>query len=192
MQILTYMFTPNPFIFQQNPNSKHHMKQQTLMLKAIIRYLFVLLIMLPTYLAAINITFDPPKEWRFADQKDLPKSVRVMVVGKSSSDFPPSINLGTEEFAGTMKEYLKKVKEINSAQGYSWKNLGKIKTKAGEASLSQAERKTPYGDVKLMHVMLMHEGTVYMLTGAALKSEFSKYYKDFYDSFRSLEIQKDD
>lgn len=135
--------------------------------------------------------FLPPKGWRFADTKDLPPSVKVMVVGKGQHEFPPTINLATENYGGTLKDYLKLVKEINDSQGTEWKDLGNIKTEAGNASLSQVDKKTEWGDVKMMHVILVRNKTAYIMTTAALRDEFSKFYKDFFGSMLSLRINKD-
>lgn len=137
------------------------------------------------------VSFTPPTGWRLADTKDLPKHVHVMVVGQSQHGFPPSMNLGTERYPSTLKAYLKIVKGINDAQGFEWKDLGSIRTEAGEASLSQVDSKTPWGDVRMMHVILLKNGTVYILTAAALKEEFPQFYKDFFQSLRSLHINKD-
>lgn len=136
------------------------------------------------------VTFNPPDSWHLADPQALPSSVKIMVVGQSSTDFPPSINLGTEKFSGTLKDYLKMIKSINASQGSDWKDLGSIRTQAGTASLSQVDAKTEWGEVRMMHVILMKEGTAYILTAAALKDEFSKYYKDFFKSMRSLRFNK--
>lgn len=130
--------------------------------------------------------FTPPTGWRLADSSALPSSVKVMVVGKGEKEFPPSINLGTEQFAGTLQEYLKVVKSINTAQGAAWKDLGMIKTEAGEASLSQLDTKTQWGDVRMMHVILVRNGVVYIMTAAALKDEFPKHYQDFFNSMKTL------
>lgn len=138
-----------------------------------------------------TVTFAPPTGWRFADPKGLPKYVHVMVVGESQHGLPPSINLGTERFSGTLKAYLKIVKALNDKQGFEWKDLGSIQTEAGEASLSQVDSKTPWGDLRMMHVILLKNGTIYILTAAALKEEFPQFYKDFFQSLRSLHINKD-
>ncbi|NGX42551.1 MAG: hypothetical protein K940chlam7_00831 [Chlamydiae bacterium] len=137
------------------------------------------------------IVFSPPQRWHLADPEALPPSVKLMVVGKGNYEFPPSINLSTEEFEGTVKDYLKIVKEINSSQGSDWKDLGVIRTKAGEASLSQADVVTEWGGVRMMHVIISRNGMIYILTAAALKEEFPKFYKTFFESLRSLRINKD-
>lgn len=137
------------------------------------------------------VIFNPPDNWHLADPQALPPSVKIMVVGQSSTDFPPSINLGTEKYNGTLKEYLKMIKSINDAQGAEWKDLGTIRTQAGTASLSQVDAKTEWGEVRMMHVILLKEGTAYILTAAALKEDFSKFYKDFFKSMRSLRFNKD-
>lgn len=137
-----------------------------------------------------SVLFTPPAGWRFAETLSLPPSVKTLVVGKGSFEFPPSINLGMEVYPGTLKQYLKRVKEINDAQGYIWKDLGKIRTQAGDASLSQVDTRTQWGEVKLMHVILQKDGIIYILTAAALKEEFPKFYKDFFNSMSSIRFSK--
>lgn len=137
------------------------------------------------------VIFNPPENWHLADPQALPPSVKIMVVGQSGSDFPPSINLGTEKFGGSLKDYLKTIKAINDSQGSEWKDLGTIRTQAGTASLSQVDAKTEWGEVRMMHVILLRDGMAYILTAAALKDEFSKFYKDFFKSMRSLRFNKD-
>jgi hypothetical protein len=136
------------------------------------------------------VIFNPPDNWHLADPKALPPSVKIMVVGQSSTDFPPSINLGTEKYNGNLKEYLKMIKSINDAQGAEWKDLGTIRTQAGTASLSQVDAKTEWGEIRMMHVIFIRDNTAYILTAAALKNEFSQYYKDFFKSMRSLRFNK--
>ncbi len=135
------------------------------------------------------VMFTPPQGWRLADSNQLRPSVKIMVVGKGKHEFPPSMNLTTELFNGSLKDYLKIVKEINDAQGSEWKNLGSIRTTAGEASLSQADTHTEWGDVRMMHVILLKDETIYILTAAALREEFPNFYKEFFNSMRSLSVQ---
>jgi len=138
-----------------------------------------------------SVMFNPPEGWHLADPQALPPSVKLMVVGQSNNDFPPSINLGTEKFEGNLKKYLKMIKSINESQGSDWKDLGTIRTQAGTASLSQVDAKTEWGEVRMMHVIIVRETTAYILTAAALKEEFPKFYKDFFKSMRSLRFNKD-
>jgi len=133
-----------------------------------------------------TVQFTPPPGWRNADDTALPEHVKVMVVGKGSNEFPPSISLGTETYSGTLKQYLKRIKEINSSKGNEWKDLGTIRTEAGTASLSQVDKKSEWGDVRMMHVILNKNGTIYILTAASLKEEFPKFYKEIFNSLRSL------
>lgn len=139
-----------------------------------------------------TVMFTPPSGWRFADSNSLPPSVKTMVVGKGQHEFPPSMNLGTEAYKGTLKQYLKVIKGINDSQGSEWKDLGTVRTEAGDASLSQVDSKTQWGDVRMMHVILIRNGIVYILTSAALKEEFPKFYKEFFNSMRSLRINNDE
>lgn len=139
-------------------------------------------------LASQEATFVPPQGWRLAEHDKLPPHVEVMVMGEGKLEFPPSINLSTEPYTGTLQQYLQIVKKINNKHGSEWKDLGKIKTTAGEASLSQADSVSKWGPVRMMHVILVKDGTVYILTAASLKNEFSSHYKQFFESFRSFTI----
>lgn len=135
------------------------------------------------------VTFVPPQGWRYADKKILPDHVQVMVVGKGKSAYPPSINLATEEYSGTLDGYLKIVKKINDVPGSNWSVVGTITTKAGEANLSQVESLTEWGEVKMMHTILNKDGVIYIMTASALKSEFPFFYKEFFASMHSLQIE---
>lgn len=137
------------------------------------------------------VTFTPPANWQMADPSRLGPHVRAMVVGSGPSAFPPSMNLSCEAYQGTLRQYLKIIKNMNSAQGYEWKDLGIIRTEAGNGNLSQVDTKTQWGDVRLMHVVLIKNGTVYILTASALKNEFQLFYKDFFAAMRSLRIAND-
>lgn len=154
-------------------------------------YYFLLLgLALLSSLDAITAAFDPPEGWQYADTAKLPKSVKVMVVGPAKSDMPPSINLGYEPFEGTLKDYLKIVKEFNASQGDAWRDLGTIQTKAGPASLSQLDMKSKWGDLRMMHLIIKHDGIIYILTASSTKQEYSSYYPLFYKSFASLRFQE--
>lgn len=132
------------------------------------------------------LLFTPPSGWHVADPKALPPSVKIMVVGKGAREFPPSINIGSEKFSGSLKQYLKRVKEINASRNYVWKDLGKIRTDAGEASLSQVDTQTEWGAVRMMHVIIKKDDTIYIATATSLKEEFPQFYKDFFASLKSI------
>ena len=135
-----------------------------------------------------SIVFQPPQGWLLGDSKGLAPCVKVMVVGKGKTEFPPSLNLVVQDFTGTLKQYLRIVKAICEHHGDEWKDLGVIQTQAGEASLSQADTQTKWGIERKMHVILLKEGQIAILTGAALKDDFCNHYKEFFDAFRSLRI----
>lgn len=137
------------------------------------------------------ITFTPPSDWLLVDRQHFTPAVILMVVGKGQSSFRPSMNLTSQAYGGTLKQYLQKIKDINQTQGYEWKDLGKINTGAGPASLSQVDTQTKWGEVRQMHLVLLKNNTIYILTAAALRTEFSSYYKEFFNSMRSLKINKD-
>lgn len=142
--------------------------------------------------AGWNVTFVPPQGWQMADSKELSPNVKSMVVGKGDKEFPPSINLAVEPYKGTQKEYLKIVKRINEAGKREWKDLGIIRTSAGDASLSQVDETGEWGSIRMMHVILVKESIAYILTAAATREEFSRFYKDFFAAMRSLNITKEE
>lgn len=135
------------------------------------------------------ITFNPPKGWKAADTKELSPLIKTMLIGTGKEDFPPSITLAVEPFEGTLKDYLKIVKNINDEQKTEWKNLGKMTTKAGVANLSQFDEKSNWGLVRTMTAILVKNGNAYILSATALKSEFSGFYKDFFEAMKSFSIE---
>lgn len=136
------------------------------------------------------IYFTPPEGWRIAEADQLPPNVKIMVVGKGDHTFAPSINLTVEPFKGTLKQYLKLVKAINDSKGSTWQDLGSIKTQAGNANLSQVDNRTEWGETRMMHAILAKNNHIYILTAAALKEEFPRFYKEFFNSLRSLHMNK--
>lgn len=153
-----------------------------------IRLILVLIMTAGTLAAEIHAQFTPPQGWREADSSSLPKHVKLMVVGKGAHEMPPSINLGYEEYPNSLKDYLIIVKQINDTQGDKWKDLGTIQTQAGPASLSQVDVKTEWGTLRQMHVIYLKDGVIYIMTAAALKDEFSKFYPFFFESMKSFRL----
>ena len=138
-----------------------------------------------------SLIFIPPAGWLAADPAILPSSVKAMVIGKSEKGYPPSINIGLEPFEGSLKSYLKNIKMINEAQNAVWKDMGQISTESGQASLSSVDMATEWGDVKLLHAIIVKYGTAYIMTCASLKEEFSQNSKDFFQAMRSMKVNKD-
>jgi len=138
-----------------------------------------------------TIQFTPPSGWHFAENPSNFKRVRTMVVGKGSHELRPSITLGTEPYSGDLKDYLKIIKKISEKSERDWRDLGKIRTEAGDAALLQEDSKTVWGDLRMLHVILLKNGTAYILTSAALKEEFPKFYPDFFRAMRSLRISSE-
>ena len=135
--------------------------------------------------------FSPPPGWKLADPKTLPKSVKIMVIGESISHFPPSMNLSLEPYKGSLKQYLKLIKNMDEARGNEWKDLGPIRTEAGMGNLSQVDEPSQWGIKRLMRVILLKNNTVYILTASALKDDFPHFYDQFFTALRSLKIATD-
>lgn len=132
--------------------------------------------------------FTPPEGWMIADPAQLPASVRLMAVGKGKKDFPPSLNLASERFKGSIEDYHKIIKEINQSQGFQWKKLGKLDSPAGSLALSQADTVNEWGQVQLLHGVVLVDGVVHIVTGAALKEEFGQFRATFINAMKSLRV----
>ena len=137
-----------------------------------------------------TVTFNIPKGWKQADHEKLPSVIKAMYVGAGKENFPPSLTLAVEPYSGTLKEYLKIVKNMNIQEKTEWKDLGKIKTLAGNASLSQFDEKSNWGVTRTMTTILVDDGNAYILSATALKSEFSDFYKEIFEAMLSLNINK--
>lgn len=138
------------------------------------------------------VYFTPPSGWRLADLSALPvKHSKIIVVGESISNCPPWMNLTSEAYQGTLKQYLKIVQNKSRAKGETCRDLGMIRTEAGQGNLSQADSKMAWGEMRLMHLILLKYGRIYILTAYALKEEFATFYKDFFAAMRSLRVGKD-
>lgn len=127
-------------------------------------------------------TFQPPDKWKMAESKMLSPNVKALVIGPSTSAYPPSINLATESYQGSLKQYIEIAKSIGTKKGGIWKDLGPFTTKAGKGRLTQLDTKTNWGDVRMLHLIILKDGAIYVLTAAALKLEFPTYYKDIFDT----------
>lgn len=138
------------------------------------------------------ITFTPPSGWKAPEKLD-PRypSVKLQVVGKGSSGYPPNMSLSMQPYEGTLKNYLQMIKFKEKKNGNELKDLGSIKTEAGNGNLSQVDTKGQFGDIRFMRVILLKNGMIYIVTASALTKEFALYYKEFFSAMQSLKIVRD-
>lgn len=134
------------------------------------------------------ITFKPPPGWRQLEANQLPESVKAMVVGQGKGSVPPSINLSLEHYAGTIETYLNTIDAINRSRGTPCQRLSTLDTPAGRGYLLQVIDETNWGAIQLIHLVLLDEGMIYLLTAAAPKEEFGQYYPLFFDAMKSLQF----
>ncbi len=139
--------------------------------------------------AAEICTFLPPAGWEIAQPKNLSHHVQVGFLGKGSTDFRPSINIAFEDVDVPLKEYVKAVKKIQTAQpNTQWRDLGKFPMKAGTGRLTEITTSTPWGEIKMLQALFVKNGKAYILTGAVLKQDLPKFQTDLLNSFRSLSL----
>src|SRR5690242_8383837 len=99
-------------------------------------------------IASAICTFSPPESWEIAQLKVPSPHIQIGFIGKGSNNFRPSLSLSIEEEVdASLKEYVKAVKEIHTAEpNTKWRDLGKIQTLAGEGRLVEISRPSSYGE----------------------------------------------
>jgi hypothetical protein len=137
--------------------------------------------------------FTPPKEWEIASPENKQSHVRIGFLGKGKKDFRPTLNLAVEKVGEiSLVDYLKAVKEIHTRNPQNrWRQLGKIRTYSGEATLTEIDTKTESGELRMMQMVFLHENNAYIVTAAALKEEFANYYREFQTAFESFTLTQD-
>ncbi|MDP1879688.1 MAG: hypothetical protein Q8K60_01950, partial [Parachlamydiaceae bacterium] len=107
------------------------------------------------------IFFKPPEGWSMLPHDEKYPSIKILVAGKAKASIPPTINLSTEPYSNSLKDYLKIVKNKNASKGNEWKDLGTIKTQTGMGSLSQVDSIDKSGiPMRHMHVILLKNGKI--------------------------------
>jgi hypothetical protein len=136
--------------------------------------------------------FNPPKGWEIADPTSLSPRVKIAFLKNTGKGFCPSINLAIEETQASLNEYLKAVKAIHEQDRSShWRALGKMRTSAGMAQLTEINSTSEWGPIRILQLILVKDSHAYVVTAASLKEEFSNYYKEIQSTFRSLTLSND-
>ena len=150
----------------------------------------LLILFLSTLAAEQQLFFTPPDGWKAAEKQELPSHVQFMCVGKGQGLYPPSINIGIEPYKGTLKQYQQMMEHINSSYGDRWTNQGFLQTAAGKAHLSQVEMTNSWGEIRLLHLVLIRDRRVFVMTAAAPKNEFNTHRPLFLRAFKSVTLSK--
>ncbi len=94
-----------------------------------------------------------------------------------------------EETSASLSEYLKAVKAIHEQGKHQWRALGKVRTNAGLAQLTEMDSGSEWGPIRILQLILIKDGSAYVLTAAALREEFAEYYQQIQSAFRSLTLR---
>lgn len=136
--------------------------------------------------------FVPPKGWDLVDPTTYSSRVKVAFIKVGAKHFCPSINLAVEETEASIQDYLKAVKAIHERDRKNqWRALGKVRTTAGLAQLTEIDTVSDSGSVRMLQLILLKDKRAYILTASALKEDFSNLYKEFQSAFRSLTLTND-
>ncbi len=153
-----------------------------------IKRLVFLLLAITSLGASETCFFIPPKGWEIANPKMLAPSVQICFLGKSSKGLPPTINLATEVVNVSLEAYVEEVRKIHKADpNCRWRDLGKFTALMGSGRLMELETPTELGPARMVQLVVIKESVAYILTAAALKEEFSMYYKTFDAALHSLQ-----
>jgi hypothetical protein len=149
---------------------------------------FSLFLVSISYLIA-DPTFLAPDHWLEIPKKELRASVKMGCVAPTSSGFSASLNLAEEELDCTLEEYLTAVRDIYTQNRRNrWLDLGHYPTEVGSAVLTQIDIEKPWGESRMLQLIVAHERKVYVFTAAAAKSDFPKYCPIFKRAFNSFSI----
>lgn len=155
------------------------------------RLLFLLFIF-ASIAEAKQCYFLPPSGWEIAQLKTPSAHVKIGFIGKGSTEFRPSINLAFEEVDIPLKEYIKAVKELQlSDPTNTWRDLGKLPTKAGVGRLIEMSNTSAWGEIKIYQAIVVKQQMAYILTAAVLKEDFPKFQAEIMKSFNSLSVADD-
>ena len=114
--------------------------------------------------------FISPENWDIADPGTLSPKVKIAFLKNSGKGFCPSINLAIEETDVSLSDYLKAVKAIHEQdRNNHWRPLGKVRTAAGLAQLTEIDSTTEWGPVRILQLILMRDKRVYVLTAQPLE-----------------------
>jgi hypothetical protein len=136
--------------------------------------------------------FIPPDGWEIADPRSLSPRIKIAFLKNTGKGFCPSINLAVEETSVSLSDYLKAVRAIHEQdRSNQWRALGKVRTEAGLAQLTEINSTSEWGPIRILQLIFLKDGRAYVLTAAALREEFSNFYKDIQSTFRSLTLSSD-
>lgn len=134
----------------------------------------------------------PPSDWEIASDPSLSPRIEVAFVKKNTSRFRPSLNLTTEKVNLSLDEYVGAVRKLYSTEHHTrWRYLGSYATAAGPAALTELDVDTEWGPVRMLQLLLVKEGTAYIVTGATLKEESFQYYQTFRAIFKEIAFTED-
>jgi hypothetical protein len=148
--------------------------------------------MIALYLLSAVCLFTPPKAWQAAKPKELSEYVQIGFVAQGSDGFVSSVNLATEAVDCGLKDYVKAVKEIHTAEpNTEWRDLGALKTKSETGRLVQITTKSAWGDLVMLQGIVVKKNVAYILTASMLKKDFSGLQAQVLESLKSMHVVSD-
>lgn len=109
---------------------------------------------------------------------------------KDKTGFSPSINMAIEKIDSSESKYIKAIKaNYNGKANYTVSEFPKVSTKSGKAHLFQIDKKQPFGDIRILQMILVQKETAYIVTACALKKEFPTLEKEFLKTFSSFSLK---
>lgn len=131
--------------------------------------------------------FDPPKGWLFTDPSKYEKGVKIGLIESKRRIFTPSISLALEKIGNaSLEDYSRALEKIYRCDQFT--KLGTFKTSAGIGHIFQIDKKSQWGEIRLLQGVIIHEGYALILTGTSLKREFLEVHETFLNAFKTLQV----
>ena len=129
---------------------------------------------------------EPPKGWRISNPSLYEKGVKITLIAPSKKGFTPSLTLSSEKVGEiTYETYEHALKTLYRLDHFQ--KLGTFSSLAGTGHLYQIDRKSQWGEIRLLQGFILHRGYALILTGALLKSDFLKFLETYQAAFCSLQ-----
>lgn len=129
--------------------------------------------------------FAPPEGWLISDPSKYEKGVKASFIASKRQVFTPSLTLSTEKVgSATIEDYTHSLEKIYRRDIFQ--KLGTFETEAGTAHLFQIDRKTQWGNIRILQAIVFHEGFALLQTGACLKEDYLDFHESYLKAFKTL------
>ncbi|MBN2478855.1 MAG: hypothetical protein JXA94_01375 [Parachlamydiales bacterium] len=136
-----------------------------------------------------TVFFKVKNEWELANPKAYTNLIKVGFIKKEKAKFKSSINLACEKTSASLKDYTKAAKEIHEEDiNVTYDILDEIQIDKTIANLCQINKKVNGINLKMLQMIFVKDGYVYVMTAACEKTKFLNNFKNFMEIFLSFQL----